>query len=150
MAYNKELIKENLSDISKDSFKEAIFLCYKDGITARAPLGFSGDSIMLFGNETPDRVSVVSIRNYSGDAELLITDKKGRFLFYGRFDVDMGLDFVADMYWKIFNKLKSKIETVMPSDSKFKVKDAENVSYSVGFDMLKSFQMAANERAVNS
>ena len=105
---NYSMVKENLYEITKETFKEAIFLAYKGGITSLAPLGFSGDTIVIHGSksEKTSRVSQVSVRNYSGDAELLITDKEGHFLFYGRYRVDLGLDFLVEQYWSIFNNVK--------------------------------------------
>lgn len=113
MSYNKQILKTSLDQITKETFKEAVFLCYKDGITSKAPLGWSGDSIVLFGTEEDGRKSLVSIRNYCGNAELLITDMDGYFLFYGRFSIDLGIEFVVDQYWQIFNLVKDKIETIV-------------------------------------
>lgn len=140
---NESLRKDDLQQITKKLFKEALFLCYKDGITSIAPLGFSGDTIILHGskNLSTSRVSQVSIRNYSNDAELLITDAKGNFLFYGRFDINLGVEFVINQYWAIFNKVKDKIGIVLPDLSNFKnIKFHENCSHSIGFDMLKAYQ----------
>jgi len=140
---NYSMIKENLYEITKETFKEAIFLAYKGGITSLAPLGFSGDTIILHGtkNEKTSRVSQVSIRNYSGDAELLITDREGHFLFYGRFRVDLGLDFLVEQYWTIFNSVKMSILKVIERTSEFKdIEIHENVEKTVGFDMLFAFQ----------
>lgn len=120
MAYNLQINKKRLSEIKFDTFREAIYLCYKKGMTSSAPLGWSGDSILIFGSAGNEgRKSVVSVRNYCGDAELLITDTKGHFLFYGRFNVNLGLDFVVEQYWTIFNLVKHNIETEIKNISKF-------------------------------
>lgn len=140
---NYKYAKSSLSEITKETFKEAIFLCYKDGITSLAPLGFSGDTIILHGSKSADvsRISQVSIRNYSGDAELLITDRKGHFLFYGRFSVDLGLDLLADQYWLIYNTVKDKICSVVERTSQFKdMEIPENVDRTIGFEMLYAYQ----------
>ncbi|HOZ91032.1 MAG TPA: hypothetical protein PLJ18_11825 [Niabella sp.] len=136
--------KEKLSEITKETFKEAIFLAYKDGVTSVAPLGFSGNTIILHGssNEKTSRVSQVSVRNYSGDAELLITDIKGSFLFYGRFRVDLGIDFVAHQYWIIFKKVRKYILKEVPRISEFKdIEIPHNCNRSSGFDILHHAQL---------
>ncbi len=140
---NYSIKKENLYEITKETFKEAIFLAYKGGITSLAPLGFSGDTIIVHGtkNEKTSRVSQVSIRNYCGDAELLISDKVGSFLFYGRFRVDLGLDFVVEQYWQIFKKVKRDILKEVKRTSEFKdIEIPADVKTTVGFDMLFAFQ----------
>lgn len=137
------MVKQSLSEITKDAFKESIFLAYKGGVTSLAPLGFSGDTIIIHGTKTEkvSRVSQVSVRNYSGDAELLITDKVGHFLFHGRFRVDLGLDFVAEQYWQIFNKVKGDILNVVERTSEFKdIEIPNDVEKTIGFDMLLNFQ----------
>lgn len=142
MSYNKELHKKNISEITEELFKEAIFLCYKGGITSRAPLGFSGDDILLLGKAEGGRKGLVSIRNYCGDAEMLITDMDGKFLFYGRYDIDLGVDFVVSQYWQMFNLIKDKINTVVEQKSKFKnLSEAEHCTYSEGFNLLRSYQL---------
>ncbi len=138
-----EIKKESLAKITKKTFKDAVFMAYKGGITSLAPLGFSGDTIILHGSETEknSRVSQVSIRNYSGDAELLITDAAGNFLFYGRFRVDLGLDFLVEQYWQIFKHLKPKIKSTVERSSQFKdIEIPKNVSRTIGFNMLASYQ----------
>jgi hypothetical protein len=150
MAYNRDLLKQGLSEIKKENFKQAIYYCYKDGITTLAPLGFSGDNILLFGEEQGGRKSVVSIRNYSGNAELLITDKKGNFLFYGRYDVNIGVDFIADQYWKIFLMVYDFIESEIEKVSEFaNVKLNANCESSEGFKMLSAYQKAHKELSEN-
>jgi len=139
--YNKELHKTELSEITKELFKEAVFLSYKDGITSLAPFGFSGDDILLFGSEKDGRKSVVSVRNYSGSTELLITDLKGRFLFYGRYLIDLGIDFVTDQYWNIFQLLKNKIEIEVEKISDFKdVELSKDCKLTIGFEILSAYQ----------
>lgn len=113
MAYNKQLLQPSLDGISKQLFADAISLCFRDGITSRALLGFSGDTILLHGSEEGGRKSVVSIRNYCDSPELLITDSAGNFLFYGRYHVKYGHARIAAMYWGIFNMVKDEILTVM-------------------------------------
>jgi len=140
MSYNTEMIKKSLSEITLDTFKEAIFIAYRDGIKSLAPLGCSGDTVLLFSKDG-SRKSSVSIRNYSGDAELLITDAAGGFLFYGRFDVNIGLNFMASQYLAIFESVKDKIETVVQKTIDFEnVRFADDCEKTVGFEMLRAFQ----------
>jgi hypothetical protein len=141
--YNYELKKTDLNEITKKLFKEAVFLCYRDGITSIAPLGFSGDTILLFECEKDGRKSSVSIRNYCNSAELLIKDSKGNFLFYGRFLIDLGIDLVTDQYWNIFLLVKNEIESETKEISDFKnVKVSESCELTVGFEMLSAYQKA--------
>ncbi len=116
---HRELLQKKLNKITKELFKKAIMLCYNGGITTVAPLGFSGDTILLFGTVQDGRRSVVSIRNYCNDAEQLSTDAYGHFLFYGRFHISLGVDFVTEQYWNIFNLVKHKIETCIEPRPKF-------------------------------
>ncbi len=106
---------------------------YKDGITSVAHLGFSGDNIVLFGTEEHSRVSLISIRNYGNDAELLITDTKGSSLFYGRFHISMGVEFIADFYWNIFLSVKPHIESVINSRPKWAELDVPKQVFTSSF-----------------
>lgn len=143
MANNNSLIKQTLSEVTEQDFKNAIYLCYKDGITSIAPLGFSGDTIVLFGTEKNGRESLVSVRNYSGNAELLITDRKGSFLFYGRYDINLGVEFIAAQYWNIFLMVYDFIESEIENVSEFKnMKLHPDCRESEGFEMLKSYKNA--------
>jgi len=139
---NLKIKKAYLSKITKKTFKDAIFLAYKDGITSIAPLGFSGSTIILHGksDEITSRISQVSIRNYCGSVELLITDKKGSFLFYGRYDIGMGLDFVLEQYWQIFNNVKVNIKKIMKKTEFKDMKIAKDVKISAGFRILSAYQ----------
>lgn len=141
---NIELKVNNLNEVTKDLFEKGIKLAMGIGITHVAPLGFSGDDIILFGTSGVEvkgegwkRRSLISIRNYCSTPELLITDKEGRFLFYGRFDVN-DYDFILDQFWNIFVTLKDKIEF---HEEKIKIKeiDWDNVEISEGFDMIKAY-----------
>lgn len=109
MPYNKEMLLHDLEAISRNTFKDAIELCYRDGVTSKAPLGFSGDTVVIFGKEEGGRISLVSVRNHSGSAELLITDVDGNFLFLGKYLKRFGTEFIANQYWLIFKLVKSEI-----------------------------------------
>lgn len=140
---NTELLQSELSGVTKDLFKQGIFLAYKGGITSVAPLGRSGDTILLHGSDSGGRKSQVSLRNYGGDIELLITDVSGRFLFYGRYHISMGIDFVLDQYWSIFELTKPQILSEIPDRPSFaNIKIADDASYTIGFDMLRNSSLA--------
>ena len=115
MAYNKELIQTDLNNINLKLVKEAIALCFRDGITDKAPMGCAGDSVVLFGKESPTRVCLVSVRNHNHSPQLLITDKNGRFVFYGTFHIGLGVDFIAKQFMSIFKLVKFDIESELPS-----------------------------------
>jgi hypothetical protein len=141
MSDNKTMIKPTLNKVTKKSFKEAIYFAYKGGITTVAPLGFSGDTIILYAKEGKGRVSQVSIRNYCCDAELLITDINGDFLFYGRFHLSIGLDFMVNQYWQIFKSVKHLIETEVKKRPDFaNLEIPKTAGMSIGFDMLRAYQ----------
>ena len=117
MAYNYAFIKEDLENITLEDFKTVMAVCLKSGINHIAPLGCSGDDFNLYGrfipsSETADgnwkRESCVSIRNYCGTPELLISDKSGNTLFYGKF-YHMEFEDLSKEYFRIFNMLKDKI-----------------------------------------
>lgn len=141
MSYNRSIMKNTLDEINIDSFKEAIFLCYKDGITSVAPLGISGDTILLHATNGESRRSEVSIRNYCGDAELLITDAKGNFIFYGRFHCSVGVESLAFEYFRIFTKVKDRIIGELPNRPNFSnCNISESATISQGFEMLQAYQ----------
>lgn len=132
-----------LSDINLQTFKDGIFLAYKDGITSIAPLGMSGNTVILYEakeEKQSGRVSQVSLRNYCGSVELLITDVKGSFLFYGRYDYRIGLSFVAKEYFRVFNKVRKHIQKELPKMDLSKVEVNENYTKTIGFEMLESYQ----------
>ncbi len=135
------LRKTDLNEITLDTFKCGIYEAYKGGITSIAPLGRSGETIILYDDRKPgdtNRVSQVSLRNYGGDCELLITDKNGSFLFYGRYDCRQGLEFVAEEYFRMFKKVKKNILKKMGKRLDFQnVTIADGASRTYGFELLK-------------
>jgi hypothetical protein len=132
--------KESLNEITLQTIKEGIFEAYKPGITSIAPLGQSGPTIILYEEKKigeSGRVSQVSLRNYCGDVELLITNKNGGFLFYGRYDCRMGLEFIAQEYFRIFENCKALIKMESKSRPNFSnVEISENASKTIGFQMM--------------
>lgn len=131
-----------LSRVTKKLFKEAIYLCYKGGATTEAPLGWSGDTILIHGKNSPDvsRCSQVSIRNYCGNAELLITNRDGSFLFYGTFDARLGLGVLLEQYWSIFKLVRPQIKKSLPKRPDIQeFNPAPNCTKTIGFDLLNQY-----------
>ena len=117
MSYNYAFVKDNVNDITLEDFKTAMAVCIKSGISHIAPLGCSGDNFCLYGKflsaeETRDgwrRQSIVSVRNYCGSPEVLISNKSGKTLYYGKYYY-IGFDEMANEYFRIFTMLKDKID----------------------------------------
>lgn len=124
--------KKRLDQITVDDFKSAMNETLDIGITSVAPLGSSGETIYIHGC---NRISEVSVRNYNGSPELLITDANKSFLFCGRFKLCLGVDFLAEQYFNIFKLLESSILT---DTRKVEVKYAETVTKTIGFEMMKN------------
>ncbi|WP_130736901.1 hypothetical protein [Flavobacterium sp. J27] len=107
--YNTTLKVENLNQITPALIKKAILLTKGIGITSKALLGSSGDTIILFSRQSYafdiSRPSQISVRLYNKDVELLITNRDGDFLFYGRYSYQLGIDFIASEYFRIFKKI---------------------------------------------
>jgi len=144
MAYNYAFIKEDLNDITLEDFKTVMAVGLKSGINHIAPLGCSGDDFNLYGRFIPSsestdgnwkRESCVSIRNYCGTPELLISDKSGNTLYYGRF-YHMEFGDMAKEYFRIFCMLKDKIAE--PHNfKKFDTKISEDATVDdAAFDLL--------------
>ncbi|MBF03209.1 MAG: hypothetical protein CMP76_07930 [Flavobacterium sp.] len=105
---NYSLKVKSLKDITPALIKKAIQLTKGIGTISKAPLGSSGQTILLFsktGSPEITRSSQISVRLYNHDVELLITNKDGYFLFYGRYDYQLGIDFIATEYFRIFKKI---------------------------------------------
>ena len=115
MANNQTLTVGSLDQITEELILKAIELALQIGITHTAPLGAAGDTIILHGLSeygklnSRGRVSLISIRKYNSDVELLVTDKNGSFLFLGRYDIDLGVEFVAYEYNRIIKMLGDRI-----------------------------------------
>ena len=141
---NTELKVNSLDEITPELFRDAILLAYSIGTTSIAPLGSSGDTIILFEQKPTEerrngsRCSQISIRKYCGDAELLITDYKGNFLFYGRYHINCGFNFVIGQYWQIFNNVKEAILTTIEDREDVTKTIAENATKTVAFDWIKA------------
>lgn len=108
MSYNQEITKNNLDDITRDSFMDALVLAFRDGITSEAPLGYSGDDIVLHGLTRP-RKSLITVRNHTGMAELLITTAHGDFITLTKFNMKFGEEFISNQFYLIFKLVKDKV-----------------------------------------
>ena len=115
MAKNQTLLVGSLDQVTEELILKAIKLALQIGITHTAPLGASGDDIILHGLSdygtlsSKGRVSLIQVRKYNSDVELLVTDKNGGFLFYGKYDADLGVEFVAYEYNRIIKMLGNRI-----------------------------------------
>lgn len=138
--------QNNIDSITKELLKEVIAYVILAPITSIAPLGFSGSDYYLYGKfiestKSDDgdwhRQSIVSIRNYNGCPELLITDKNGRFLFYGEYDVN-DYDFIVDRFYETIQLLKNKIDSVEEKIETPK-SDFSQANLSIGFEILQAY-----------
>ena len=93
----------HVTDVQEDKLKEAIQSVIKSGFTNKACLGSSGETILLYGKE--ERISSISVRLHSSGVELLICNKVGSFLFYGKFHPKLGSDFIAKMFKQIIDNI---------------------------------------------
>lgn len=113
---NTLFYKENLNDITYDHFATAAFAAMAAEYANVGVLGIpTGDDIVVFGSEGKEngkfyRRSVVSLRNYCGTLEMLITDAKGRFLVYSKVDGLSAEDVVKELF-RQFQAVKQLVET---------------------------------------
>jgi len=114
MSQQNDLLQDSLSRITPRLIEEAAFLAFYGGIEHRAPLGHSGPTIFLYG---ASRVSQVSLRNHSGNIEMLITDTKGNFLFYGKLHAGLPLETIGAHFHNTFLLVLPYIEAVAPEPS---------------------------------
>lgn len=145
--HNYAFVKENLNDITLDYFKMVAITCMNSGINHICPLGCSGDNFMLYGKfikaeESEDgnwhRESMVSLRNYFGILEMLVTDKKGRFLVYSKVD-GMSVDEVIEELFREFCNVKHLVNKETKETFKDVLKESDNVELSEGFKILEAY-----------
>lgn len=147
--HNYAFVKDNLKDITYDYFKMVAITCMNAGINHIAPLGCSGDHFVLYGKfieakESKDgkwhRESMVSLRNYFGSIEMLVTDKKGRFLVYSNVD-GMSVDGVIEELFRQFCTVKQLIDQITKETFKDSLEISDNAELSEGFEMLKAYYL---------
>lgn len=126
-----DLFKKNtLEEITYDHFKLAAFATMTAGYTQIAPIGIpSGDDVCLYGESGADehghfyRKSLITLRNYNGSLELLVTNKSGHFLLYSQLDGLPAEQTIQELY-RQFLSVKSLVDTdCNPSFPKGKITD---------------------------
>ena len=147
--HNYAFVKENLDDITLEYFKMVAITCMNSGINSICPFGCSGDNFMLYGKfikaeESEDgdwhRKSMVSLRNYFGSLEMLVTDKKGRFLVYSKVD-GMSVDEVVEELFREFCNVKHLVDKITTETFKDALRESDNVELSEGFKMLEAYYL---------
>lgn len=93
----------HVTDVQEEKFKTAIQRVVGEGFTSFAKYGASGETILLYGKE--ERRSSISVRLHSAGVELLVCNKVGAFLFYGKFYKELGSDFIAKMFKQIVDSI---------------------------------------------
>lgn len=92
--------------------------------------GISGPVIRIFGD---NRISQVSVQEYLGNVNLLITDKNGVFLFHGHYCSSLGIERIAELYYETFSRLslfiarKNKIQAVRDVFSGARIDNCETI-----------------------
>ncbi len=129
-------MSKNIDEITIKDFQDAIELALSGGHNSIAPLGMSGDTILIHGTNKPKKYQQVSIRLYGGDPELLITNNDGEFLFYGQLDIRLGKRVVAKQWFKIFQLVKDQICTSF--DMKTNIVINKDAKQTIGFAMIDS------------
>ncbi|MEE1897101.1 hypothetical protein V1389_02060 [Flavobacterium rakeshii] len=99
--------------LTLEQFKSAVKTVIENGLTSHAPLGSSGKHIILQGDFDPtvSRISQVSIRLHNTEVELLCTNKIGVFLYYGKYNKGLGVDFIAREHFRVYEMLKAAIDS---------------------------------------
>ena len=103
------MMVSSLDEITYQTFKEAVTKLLTAPITSRAPLGYSSDTILLFGDDGNERRNGVSVRNHSGNISMLICNRDGRFIFHGGFSIHLPSLFTARELYKTFRKVRQHL-----------------------------------------
>jgi hypothetical protein len=90
-------------DVKESQLVEAIETVINEGFNSHAMLGSSGRTILLYGEK--ERVSSISVRLHSSGVEMLICNRVGSFLFYGKFHPKLGSNFIAGMFLSIISEI---------------------------------------------
>ena len=154
--YNYAFIKKNLDEITLDYFKMVANICMTSNISNIAPLGFSSDSFLLFGrfidvSESKDgkwhRESMVQLRNYCGELQLLVTDKKGKFLVHSSVNGLSANEIIEELY-RQFLLVKPYIKkTIKETFKNWDISD--NVEFSEGFKILEEYYLRKETKNEN-
>lgn len=117
------MLVSDIKQINRFILVKAIEQVQEVGLTSHAPLGSSGKTLIIFDrkkSKNDGRVSQISVRLYNHSTELLITNRHGSFLFYGKFDNDLGIQFIAQQFFLIIDSigesliLGDKVKPVKP------------------------------------
>lgn len=100
---------KTLSEVTKELFRQAMVKAMDEAHSGCYRLQGCGENIEIFGQSYPRRKSLISFRDYRGNCEMLITNESGEFLFYGRLDERIGFEQKLELYWDIFQAVKSEI-----------------------------------------
>lgn len=94
-----------------EHFKSAISAVIDIGLINYAPMGASGNHIVLSRGEcgSGERVSQVSIRLHNSQVDLLVTNACGDFLYYGKWHKRLGVDFISKQHYEVWCILKEKL-----------------------------------------
>lgn len=122
-------MKTNITEITKDDFKEALEKVFNDEITTIAPFGMSTGHIYLYNNPTPKEEPetgfigwscCVTLRAWSDMPELLIGNKSGDWLCHLKISRCMGFDYILDEFYRQFENVKDLIECFANEELKVK------------------------------
>ena len=117
-------------ELTPQDFKEAAQTVIDGGFTSHAPLGASGDRVVLSGtNQHGSRQSIVSVRLHSGGVELLLTTTHGDFVFYGKYHASLGSDFIGQKHYECWKEMRQYVESdnVTKHRSKSKLKKITSI-----------------------
>jgi hypothetical protein len=136
-----------MKELTLNDFAEGVKKIIGAEITNVAPLGASSDDIILSGtrrNVEGQRESLVSLRKYCSEAELLITDKKGRFLTYQKYGIVLGVEYISRKFYAAWQELSGLIDTEV--DGENEVVFSNEVKFTGGFKILQLAHSAMEKR----
>lgn len=144
---------KKLENITEQDFINCVNKVRNDNITNVAPLGFSGDDLILYENEEKplnkrgklvSRSSQLSFRKYCDECELLITDMVGNFLTHSKLNFVFSDEYIGKKFYELFIDLKpymNKEIEIINTEIDFK-----NVNYSKGFEILQGYANNLNNK----
>ena len=151
---NLDFHVSNLEDITLDRFSAAAYACMFAGFKDIGLGGFPcGADYDLYGEfveakDSPDgkwhRVSLVSLRNYCGSLEMLVTDRNGLFLTYTKIDGGSTEEVIRRMY-KLFLDCKPFID--VECGHSFAKNEIDESLCKLLVDKIKAFKEAAVDLA---
>ncbi|MBS6954268.1 MAG: hypothetical protein KH230_13705 [Enterocloster asparagiformis] len=109
---NENFKKDSLEDITYEHFEATACTAMTTGYKEIAPIGIPiGEDYLLYGtgNEVK-RESLITVRNYCGTLELLVTDKNGRLLVYSEINGLPPRETIQELY-REFLVVKHLVDT---------------------------------------